>query len=52
MTPRAKWMASVVSDVFEVSEAEATEALNRENAPTLIDNFMKGNGSAHIFVYY
>jgi hypothetical protein len=52
MTPRAKWMALVISDVFNVSEAEATEALNRDNAPTLMDNFMKGLGQAHIFVYY
>jgi hypothetical protein len=38
--------------VFNVSEAEATEALNRDSAPTLLDNFFKGTGPAHIFVYY
>ena len=28
MTTRAKWMASVIADVFSVSESEALEALN------------------------
>lgn len=52
MTPRARWMASVIADVFSVSEGEATEALNRDNGPALLENFFKGAGSAHVFVYY
>jgi dynein heavy chain len=52
MTPRARWMACVIADVFSVSEGEATEALNRDNGPALLEAFFKGAGPAHIFVYY
>ena len=52
MTPRARWMANVMADVFNVSEGEATEALNRDNGPQLLENFFKGAGSAYVFVYY
>ena len=41
MTPRARWMANVMADVFNVSEGEATEALNRDNGPQLLENFFK-----------
>ena len=45
-------MASIIMDVFSVGEYDAQEALKKDNAPHLIDDFMKGNGTNRIFVYY
>jgi hypothetical protein len=52
LQPRVKWMASVIVDVFGVVDIDAHDALKKDHAPHLIDDFLKGNGTSRIFVYY
>jgi hypothetical protein len=45
-------MAGIMSDVFGVTQIEASEALMKDPATQLLDSFFKNTGPTHIFVYY
>jgi len=51
MSARAKWMASIIVDVFKVNDSEALEVFRGPYQP-LFDDFFKGVGSNRIFIYY
>lgn len=50
MSTRAKWMSSVIADVFNVGEYDAHEVFKTNK--DFFDTFWKGVGPARIFVYY
>ena len=52
MTPRAKWMASVVADVFKLGEYDALEVFRNQQFQPLFDGFFNGTGDTRIFIYY
>jgi len=52
MSPRAKWMASVIADVFKIGEFDALEVFRKESHQPLFEDFFKGAGPSRIFIYY
>jgi hypothetical protein len=52
MTPRAKWMASIIADAFKIGEFDALEVFRNQQFAQIFDDFQKGIGPSRIFVYY
>ena len=52
MTARAKWMASVIADVFQIGEYDAYEVFKNDVNKQMLEDFQKGAGPARIFVFY
>lgn len=52
MTARAKWMASVIADVFQIGEYDAYEVFKNDVYKQMLDDFQKGDGPSRIFIYY
>jgi len=49
---RTKWMASVISDIFNINEYDALELFRHAKHQPVFDGFLKGTGPARVFVYY
>ena len=52
MSARAKWMASIIADVFKIGEYDALEVFRNQSYQAHFDDFIKGVGPSRIFVYY
>lgn len=52
MTARAKWMASVIADVFQIGEYDAYEVFKNDVNKQMLEDFQKGVGPSRIFIFY
>jgi hypothetical protein len=52
MSTRAKYMAELVRETFNVPEFEASEPFTSQKYKGIFDAWMKGTGPAHLFIYY